>query len=278
VLVTVAEAKAHIPALTSSSTTEDAFISTLIGRADRVFAARCGYPGPAPTMEARTYVLDLAALSGRELDLEVYPVCSVASAAIDPAADFGGDEEAVPVADISIRRASVARLVSTSSCAWSPSAGANRVTFYAGYNGSSTVSGAHTSSATTITVASTARFYLDTGGLGRVVVGSEVITFTGRTSTTLTGCTRGAEGTTAASISDGATITQPTPDGLKDLVCAYVKHLFDQRQNQGLDSVSGANGGSTAFRDLTRVGGERDYIPDFILAGLGAFVLPRAMA
>jgi hypothetical protein len=273
-LVTVAEAKAHIPALTSSTTAEDDFLTTLIKRAGAAFARRCGYPGAAASMEARTYRLELAAQSSRELDLEVYPVCSVTSAYVDATGDFEGDEETVTVSDIGVRSAAVARLASSSSSSWSTSPGANRVSFIAGYNGSSTVTGAHTSSATTITVASTANFYQDESGLIRVLVGTEIIHATGRTATTLTGCTRGAEGTTAASISGGATITSPTPDGLKGLVCAFVKHLYDQRQNQGLASVNG-QAGNVAFLDAKA---DRDHIPDFILAGLGAFVLPRAMA
>jgi hypothetical protein len=269
-LVTVAEAKAHIPALTSASTADDAFLTTLIGRVDGIFARRTGRPGSAPSMEARTYRLDLAAQSGRELDLEVYPVCSVTSAYVDATGDFEGDEETVTVSDIGVRDATTARLVSTSSSSWSTSPRSNRVSFVAGYNGSSTVTGAHTSSATTITVASTTKFYQDEAGLIRVLVGSEIIHATGRTATTLTGCTRGAEGTTAASISGGATITQPTPDALKGIVCAAVKHLYDQRQTQGL--------AATAAGALLDAKGDRDYLPDWILAGLGAWMLPRAAA
>ena len=120
-LVTVAEAKAHIPALTSASTADDAFLTTLIGRVDGIFARRTGRPGSAPSMEARTYRLDLAAQSGRELDLEVYPVCSVTSAYVDATGDFEGDEETVTVSDIGVRDATTARLVSTSSSSWSTS-------------------------------------------------------------------------------------------------------------------------------------------------------------
>ncbi len=67
-----------------------------------------------------------------------------------------------------------------------------------------TLSGAHTATVTTITVASTASFPTQ----GRIIIDSEVISYTGKTSTTFTGCTRGDEETTAASHSDLATVTE----------------------------------------------------------------------
>lgn len=68
---------------------------------------------------------------------------------------------------------------------------------------STTLSGNHSAAATTLVVVSTASLYDE----GRVLVDSEVIGYTGKTTTTLTGCTRGLEGTTAATHSDGATVT-----------------------------------------------------------------------
>jgi hypothetical protein len=271
-LITAAVARQHIPSL--SGTSEDAtVIEPLIRRVGAILARRAGYPGAAPSMEARTYTLDLAALSGRELDLEVYPVCSVTSASVDAAGDFEGDEETVSVADIVLRGRGTARLVSTSTSAWLSAPGANRVTFVAGYGGTATVSGAHTSSATTITVASTASLYRDESGLLRVTVGSEIIHATGKTATTLTGCTRGAEGTTAASISDGATMTQTIPEGLQEVVIEAVRYLFDQRAIAGKSAVT-QGGATTTFLDAK---GERDHLPDSILAGFGAYMLPRAV-
>jgi hypothetical protein len=75
-------------------------------------------------------------------------------------------------------------------------------------------------SATTITVASTSGF----DPQGRILIGSEVISYTGTTSTTFTGCVRGEEGTTAASMSNGDTVTkrdviyhfQEEPEDLSD--------------------------------------------------------------
>ena len=65
---------------------------------------------------------------------------------------------------------------------------------------STTLNGAITSSATTITVVSTSGF----SSSGAILIENEVITYTGTTSTTFTGCSRGAYGSTAASHSSGA--------------------------------------------------------------------------
>jgi len=67
-----------------------------------------------------------------------------------------------------------------------------------------TLNGALNATATTITVVSTASFPTQ----GRIIIDSEVISYTGKTATTFTGCTRGDEETTAASHSDLATVTE----------------------------------------------------------------------
>lgn len=61
-----------------------------------------------------------------------------------------------------------------------------------------------TAAATTITVDSTSGF----PSQGRIIIDSEVISYTGTTSTTFTGCTRGDEDTTAATHNDDATVTE----------------------------------------------------------------------
>ena len=71
-------------------------------------------------------------------------------------------------------------------------------------NGSTTISQDHTDSVTTITVASTTGFT----STGTIIIGSEQITYTGVTSTTFTGATRGANSTSAASHTSGAAVTQ----------------------------------------------------------------------
>ncbi len=66
-----------------------------------------------------------------------------------------------------------------------------------------TLTGTHNATITTITVASTSSFREQ----GRIIIESEVISYTGKTSTTFTGCTRGEEGTTAATHTVVTTIT-----------------------------------------------------------------------
>ena len=68
-----------------------------------------------------------------------------------------------------------------------------------------TLNGAIDASTTTIVLTSAVNF--PTTGTNHIQIGSEEISYTGISSNTLTGVTRGARGTTAASHSDGATIT-----------------------------------------------------------------------
>ena len=77
-----------------------------------------------------------------------------------------------------------------------------------------TTSTTHTDSVTTITVASTTGF----DSAGTIVIGNETITYTGVTSTTFTGCTRGASSTTAASIASGVTVAQFDRGGVPEYV------------------------------------------------------------
>lgn len=79
---------------------------------------------------------------------------------------------------------------------------------------STTTSTSHTDSVTTITVASTTGF----DSAGTIVIGSETISYTGTTSTTFTGATRGAGGSTAASIDSGTTVTQFSRGGVPEYV------------------------------------------------------------
>ena len=78
-----------------------------------------------------------------------------------------------------------------------------------------TTSTTHTDSVTTITVSSTTGF----DSAGTIVIGSETITYTAiGSSTTFTGCTRGANSTTAATIASGVTVTQFTKGGVPEIV------------------------------------------------------------
>ena len=73
-----------------------------------------------------------------------------------------------------------------------------------------TTSTTHTDSVTTITVASTTGF----DSTGTLFIANEQITYTGTTSTTFTGATRGANSTTAAAHSDGTQIAQFSGGGI----------------------------------------------------------------
>ena len=67
----------------------------------------------------------------------------------------------------------------------------------------STLSSGINASVTSLTMASSSSF----PSSGTVIIGSELITYTGNSSGTLSGLTRGANGTTAATHSSGATVT-----------------------------------------------------------------------
>jgi len=69
-----------------------------------------------------------------------------------------------------------------------------------------TLNGAINNSVTTITVTSAAAFPAS----GRIDIDTELITYTGKTATTFTGCTRGANGTTATSHLTAAVVTNAT--------------------------------------------------------------------
>jgi len=79
---------------------------------------------------------------------------------------------------------------------------------------STTLDGALTDSATTITVASTTDF----ASSGTLFIGNEQITYTGTTSTTFTGATRGANSTTASAHDSGTTVAQFDQGGVPEHV------------------------------------------------------------
>ena len=79
---------------------------------------------------------------------------------------------------------------------------------------STTLDGALTDSATTITVASTTGF----DSSGTIYIENEQITYTGTTSTTFTGATRGANGTTAASHDSATQVAQFEHGGVPQYV------------------------------------------------------------
>ena len=69
---------------------------------------------------------------------------------------------------------------------------------------STTLNGSHSSSVTTLTLTSSTGF----ASSGKVYIGGEQISYTAVSGNDLTGCTRGANSTTAALHADGTTVTQ----------------------------------------------------------------------
>jgi len=92
-LVTAAEARLAIPALTSTG--EDSNLDRLIDRAGAFIAAWCGYQpasvGGSATLEDVAYTLYLDGPGSLELVLPVGPLVSVASVYSDPLREYGSD-------------------------------------------------------------------------------------------------------------------------------------------------------------------------------------------
>ena len=85
-------------------------------------------------------------------------------------------------------------------------AGLAAIYAYDNTSSSTLLNGAINASVTTVTVDSTTGFE----SVGTITIDSENITYTGKTSTTFTGCTRGADSTTAATHDDDDTVTRST--------------------------------------------------------------------
>jgi len=79
---------------------------------------------------------------------------------------------------------------------------------------STTLDGSHTDSVTTLTLVSSVGF----SASGSVYVGSELISYTAISGNTLTGCTRGDSGTTAAAYATGVAVTQFNNGGMPQYI------------------------------------------------------------
>ena len=75
---------------------------------------------------------------------------------------------------------------------------------------STTLNGSHSSSVGTLTLTSTTGF----SSTGTVYIGGEQVTYTGVSGNDITGCTRGANSTTAATHASGVTVAQFTTGGI----------------------------------------------------------------
>ena len=96
---------------------------------------------------------------------------------------------------------------------------------------STTLNGSHSSTVTTLTLTSTTGF--DTSGT--VFIGGEQVTYTGVLGNDITGCTRGANSTTAATYADDVTVTQFTKGGVPRFIVRtpdnnYLLYPFPDKQ------------------------------------------------
>jgi hypothetical protein len=88
-----------------------------------------------------------------------------------------------------------------------------KITYVTGASQSNALSSGISDSATTIAVTSTTGFK----SRGTIIIDGEWIEYTGLTSTTFTGCTRGALGTSAASHNSAASVYQAPPENVRHL-------------------------------------------------------------
>lgn len=110
---------------------------------------------------------------------------------------------------------------------------------------SSTLNGGINNSVTTITVASTSTFTAS----GAIWINGEYITYSGKTATDFTGCTRGADGTTAASHSNGDLVSQATSfpgwgEGFPNAAGVEVALRLWSQSNFGEDLLFNPRGGA----------------------------------
>jgi hypothetical protein len=112
---------------------------------------------------------------------------------------------------------------------------------YRSTDASTAVSGALTNSATTVTVSSSKGF----SEAGTILIGNEQITYTGLTATTFTGCTRGANSTTAATHSDTAILYQ-TWTSIDSGRTSAKKYTFRRINFGGTELLAFADGANNA--------------------------------
>jgi len=119
-------------------------------------------------------------------------------------------------------------------------------------NAQTTLNGALTANATTVAVISTALF----ANTGCFAVDNELISYTGKTATSFTGCVRGFDGTTAATHNSGATVSDVVTTRHHEVVVDAVLAL-QQKVGTGASTPSagtvlkGTGAGSSAFGAIT---------------------------
>jgi hypothetical protein len=112
---------------------------------------------------------------------------------------------------------------------------------YRSTSASNTLSGALTDAATTVTVASTTGF----SATGTLIIGAEQITYTGLTVTTFTGCTRGANSTTAAA-HFATDLVYQTWTAIDSGRTGALKYTFRRINFSGTELIAFADGANNA--------------------------------
>lgn len=123
-----------------------------------------------------------------------------------------------------------------------------------------TLNGSLSATAVSIMVLDTTGF----GAMGRVIIDTETIQYTGITATTITGCTRGVDGTSAATHSTAATVTWCN----FYLYYQRVPSLLKTSYATGTMSVSNAGSVVTGVA-VTWLNGQNIYSGNYI--GVGAY-------
>lgn len=123
-----------------------------------------------------------------------------------------------------------------------------------------TLNGGINNTVTTITVASTSSFT----SRGFANIDSETIYYTGKTATTLTGCKRGAKGTTAASHNTAATVTQQPYYGLTNTIGVHTKTVDNFTQL----AIKNTNTGTSASTDFIAYSDDGDNNSGWIDLGI----------
>jgi hypothetical protein len=119
-------------------------------------------------------------------------------------------------------------------------------------NAQTTLNGALTANATTVAVISTALF----ANTGCFAVDNELISYTGKTGTSFTGCVRGFDGSTAATHNSGSTVSDVVTTRHHEVVVDAILAL-QQKLGSGVSTPSagtvlkGTGAGSSAFGAIT---------------------------
>ena len=125
---------------------------------------------------------------------------------------------------------------------------------------STTLNGSIDNIVTTITVVSTTGFKTK----GIIIIDSEEIKYSGKNATQFTGCTRGLNGTTAASHSNGATVDQDTFAGLTNATAIFTGDVDDFVQF----ALRNENTGSSASTDFIAYASDGDNNSGWIDMGI----------